>query len=151
MEDEGNANLTALQQRARQLEEQMQEALRQKDGVMAQAGEQAKAHRETVAQLEERIRQVDGESRANLNALQQRTRELEEQLQQVYQQRDQVMAQAGEQAQAHRETLAQVEQRIREIEAQGNANLNALEQRCAGSRRTVAAGGPASRKDHGAG
>jgi chromosome segregation ATPase len=129
MEGEGNANLTALQQRARQLEEQMQEALRQKDGVLAQAGELAQSHRETVAELEERIRQVDGENRGSLTALQQRTRELEEQLQQVYQQRDQVMAHAGEQAQMHKETLTQVEQRIREIEAQGNANLNALEQR----------------------
>jgi chromosome segregation ATPase len=129
MEGENESSLNTLQQRARQFEEQMKEAVRQKDGVLAQAGEVAQAHGENVAQLEERIRQVEGEGRANLNGLQQRTKELEEQLAQVYQQRDQVMAQAGEQAQAHRETLAQVELRIHEIETQGNANLNALEQR----------------------
>jgi phosphoglycolate phosphatase-like HAD superfamily hydrolase len=95
----------------------MREAVRQKDGVLAQAGEVAQAHRETVAQLEERLRQAE-EGHTNLNGLQQHTKELEEQLAQVYQQRDQVMAQAGEQAQTHRETMAQVEQHIREIESQ---------------------------------
>ena len=98
MDGEHETNLNALHQRTRQAEEQMREALRQKDEVMAQAGQQAQAHRELVAQLEERVRNADGENRGNLTALQQRTRELEEQLQQVYQQRDQVMAQAGEQA-----------------------------------------------------
>jgi chromosome segregation ATPase len=129
MEVENETSQNELHQRARQYEEQMREAVRQKDGVLAQAGEVAQAHRESVAQLEERIRQVEGEGRSNLNALQQHAKELEEQLQQVYQQRDQVMAQAGEQAQAHREKLAQVDQHIREIEAQGRDNLNALEQR----------------------
>lgn len=129
VEGENEAGLNTLQGRAHQFEEQMKEALRQKDEAMAQAGEQTQAHREIVAQLEERIRNVDGENRGNLTALQQRLRELEEQLQQVYQQRDQVMAQAGEQAQAHRETLAKVEQHIREIEAQNRANLSGLEQR----------------------
>ena len=127
--EEGHANLNGLQQRTRELEEQLAQVYLQRDQVMAQAGEQAQKHRETLAQVEQHIREIEAQSTANLHALEQRGRELEEQLEQAALHHERITAQAGEQAQAHRETVAQLEARIRQIEGESNANAGGLQHR----------------------
>jgi chromosome segregation ATPase len=129
METEGSAYLTTLEQRSKELEDQLQQASLQHDELLAQAGEQAQAHRITVEQLEQRLRDMEAESNGNLSALQQRSKELEEQLQQASLRNDEFATQAGEQTQAHRTAVEQLEQCIRDMEAEGIANLAALQQR----------------------
>jgi chromosome segregation ATPase len=129
MEAESNDNLSGLQQRSRELEEQLQQASQRNDELAAQAGEQEHAHRIAVEQLEQRIREMEAGGAANLSALQQRSRELEEQLQQESHRNNELVAHAGEQEQAHRIAVEQLEQRIREMEAGSDANFSALQQR----------------------
>ena len=123
------AKLAALEQRSKGLEDQLQQATLQNESMATQADEQARAHRTFVEQLEQRIREIDAESFANLSALEQHSRELEEQLRQAAQEREQVAAQAGEQAQTHRTTVEQLEQRIRDLEAGSFSNQAEIEQR----------------------
>ena len=129
MEAEGIANLTALRQRFNELEDQLQQASHRNNELAAHAGEQGQAHRIAVEQLEQRIREMEAESNANLSGLQQRSIELDEHLQQASQRNYELAAQAGEQEHAHRIAVEQLEQRIREMEAGGAANLSALQQR----------------------
>src|ERR1017187_1025639 len=129
MEAGSDANLSAVQQRSRELEEQLQQASLRNDEIAAHAGDQEQAHRIAVEQLEHRIREMEAGSDANLSGLQQRTRELEEQLQQASQRNDELAAHAGEQEQAHWIAIDQLEQRIREMEAGSNDNLSGLQQR----------------------
>jgi chromosome segregation ATPase len=129
MEAGSDANLSAVQQRSRELEEQLQQASLRNDEIAAHAGDQEQAHRIAVEQLEHRIREMEAGSDANLSGLQQRTRELEEQLQQASQRNDELAAYAGEREQAHRIAIDQLEQRIREMEAGSNDNLSGLQQR----------------------
>jgi chromosome segregation ATPase len=129
METEGSAYLTTIEQRSKELEDQLQQASLQHDELLAQAGEQAQAHRITVEQLEQRLRDMEAESNGNLSALQQRSKELEEQLQQASLRNDEFATQAGEQTQAHQTAVEQLEQCIRDMEAEGIANLAALQQR----------------------
>src|SRR5665213_1229387 len=129
MEAESNDNLSGLQQRSRELEEQLQKASHRNNELVAHAGEQGQAHRIAVEQLEQHIREMEAKSNDNLSGLQQHSRELEEQLQQESQRNDELAAQAGEQGQAHRTAVEQLEQHIREMEAGGDANLSALQQR----------------------
>jgi hypothetical protein len=82
-----------------------------------------------VEQLEQRIRDMEAESDVSLSALQQRSKELEDQLRQASLQNNQVTAQASEQAQAHLLAVEQLEQRIRDMEAESNASVSALQQR----------------------
>ena len=129
MEAGGTANLSALQQRSRELEEQLQQESHRNNELVAHAGEQEQAHRIAVEQLEQRIHEMEAGGTANLSALQQRSRELEEQLQQESHRNNELVAHAGEQEQAHRIAVEQLEQRIREMEAGSDANLSALQQR----------------------
>src|SRR5665213_204418 len=129
MEAGGAANLSALQQHSRELEEQLQQESQRNDELAEHAGELELAHRTAVEQLEQRIREMEAGGDANLSALQQRSRELEEQLQQESRRNNELVAHAGEQEQAHRVAVEQLEQRIREMEAGGDANLSALQQR----------------------
>jgi predicted TIM-barrel enzyme len=129
MEAGGAANLSALQQHSRELEEQLQQESHRNNELVALAGEQEQAHRIAVEQLEQRIHEMEAGGTANLSALQQRSRELEEQLQQESHRNNELVAHAGEQEQAHRIAVEQLEQRIREMEAGSDANLSALQQR----------------------
>ncbi|MGC1464044.1 MAG: hypothetical protein WA802_17725, partial [Terracidiphilus sp.] len=129
MEAEGNAGMTALHQRSKELEDQLQQAAIQHERVRVQAGEQADAHRMTVEQLEQRVREMEGASAASLTAVEQRSKELEDHLRQASLQNDQLTAQVGEQADAHRVTVEQLEQRVREMEGVSTASLTAVEQR----------------------
>src|ERR1035437_9333785 len=129
MEAGGAANLSALQQHSRELEEQLQQESHRNNELVAHAGEQEQAHRIAVEQLEQRIHEMEAGGTANLSALQQRSRELEEQLQQESHRNNELVANAGEQEQAHRIAVEQLEQRIREMEAGSDANLSALQQR----------------------
>ena len=129
MEAESSASLAALQRRTKELEDQLQQAVLQRDSISAQADEQAQASRAAVEQLEQRIRQMEAEGSAYLSALELRSKELEEQLRQASLQKDRVASQAGDQLQAYRATVEQLEQRLRQMEAEGGAYLSALELR----------------------
>ena len=128
MEAGNNANLDGLQQRARELEEQLQHASVRNEELTAQAGVQAQAHQSAVEQLEQRIREIEAGHNGNLDGLHQRARELEEQLQHASARNEELTAQAGEQAQAHQSTVEYLEQRIREMEGGSDATLAALHQ-----------------------
>ena len=129
MEAAGAASMAALEQRSKELEDQLQRAHALNEQVAAQAGEQAQAHRETVGQLEQRMREMEAGGAAAMAALQERSKELEEQLQRAHAQNEQASTQAGEQAQAHREAVERLEQSMREKEAAGAADLAALRER----------------------
>jgi chromosome segregation ATPase len=122
-----DANLSALQQRLKALDEQLQKAALWNNELTAQASEQAQAHRKAVEQLEQHIRDMEAQRDANLAALQRHSKELEEQLQQASLWNNELTAQASEQAQAHRKAVEQLEQHIRDMEAQRDANLAALQ------------------------
>jgi len=128
-ESESSANLAGLQRRVEELEEKLQVAALRHEDVAAQSGEQLRSYRNTVDQLEQRVREVQAEGIANLAVLARRSKELEEQLQQAAIQNDAMKAQAGEQAQAHRSTVDQFEERVRQLEAEGSASLPAAKQR----------------------
>jgi myosin heavy subunit len=129
METESNANLAALQQRARELVDQLHQASLRNDELTTQAGEHAKAYLVTVDQLEQRLNEMEAESNASLAAHQEHAKNLEGQLQQATLCSDQISAKAAEQAQAHSAAIEQYEQRIREAEAASAASLGALQQR----------------------
>jgi hypothetical protein len=129
MEGERQESVTAQEQRARELEEQLRQAALHHERISAQASEQAQAHGETVAQLEGHIHQMEGERHESLAALEQRAKDLEEQLERATIRNERVSAQASEQMQAYRMTVEKLEQRIRGMETEGNANLAALHQR----------------------
>jgi hypothetical protein len=129
METEGSAYLNTVEQRSKEFEDQLQQASLQHGELLAQAGEQERAHQAAVELFEERVREMEAEGIANLTALRQRFNELEDQLQQASHRNNELAAHAGEQGQAHRIAVEQLEQRIREMEAGGAANLSALQQR----------------------
>lgn len=129
METEGSDYLTTLEQRSKEIEDQLQQASLQHNELVTQAGKQELAHRTAVEQFEERTREMEAESIANLTALRQRFNELEDQLQQASLRNDELTAQASEQAKAHQLAVEQLEQRIREVEAGSDANLTGLQQR----------------------
>ena len=129
METEGSAYLTTVEQRLKEFEDQLQQASLQHEELLAQAGEQERAHQAAVELFEERVREMEAEGIANLTALRQRFNELEDQLQQASAKNDELTAHAGVQEQAHRIAAEQLEQRIREMEAESNDNLSGLRQR----------------------
>jgi chromosome segregation ATPase len=128
----GIANLAALQQRTKELEEDLERAALRNERITAQAGEQIQAYRVTIEQLEGRLRQNDAEGLANVAALQERSKELEERLHRASREVERVTAGAGEQAEAHGRFVEQMERRIREMEAEGSGKLIALQQRSRG-------------------
>jgi hypothetical protein len=123
------ASLSALQQRTTELEDQLQQATLRHDQVLEHAGRQSQDLRATIAQLEQRVREMETESNSSLNALQLRAKDLENQLRQSYLRHEQVATEANEQARAHQSAVEQFQQRIQELEAQGNQSATALEQR----------------------
>jgi len=129
MEAESNATLDAHQEHAKSLEEQLRQATLRGDQISAQAAEQAQLHLAAIDQYEQRIRETEAGSAASLAALHQRTQDLEDQVQQATLRHDQVLEHAGQQSQDLRATIAQLEQRVREMEAESNSNLNALQLR----------------------
>ena len=129
METEGSAYLTTVEQRSKEFEDQLQQASLQHEELLAQAGEQERAHQAAVELFEERVREMEAEGIANLTALRQRFNELEDQLQQASAKNDELTAHAGVQEQAHRIAAEQLEQRLREMEAESNDNLSGLRQR----------------------
>ncbi len=129
METEGSAYLTTVEQRSKEFEDQLQQASLQHEELLAQAGEQERAHQAAAELFEERVREMEAEGIANLTALRQRFNELEDQLQQSSVKNDELAAHAGEREQAHRIAVEQLEQRIREMEAGNNDNLTWLQQR----------------------
>jgi chromosome segregation ATPase len=129
METQGNADLTALQRRSKELEKQLEQATLHSEQMTAQIADQAQAHHLAVQQLEQRIHDLEAGSNANLTTLQQRTKELEDQLHQAYILNDDAKAQIADQAQAHQLAVQQLEQRIHDLEAGSNANLTTLQQR----------------------
>ena len=129
MEAEGNAFVSALERRLKELEEQLHQAFFHNDQLSAQAEEQAQGHRMAVDQLEQRMRSIEAESNANLGPLQQHTKDLEEQLQRAAIRHERVTLEAGEQVQAYRTTVDKLEQRLREMEAEGVSSIAAMQQR----------------------
>ena len=126
----GNAeSMGAIQQHAKDLEDQVQQLTLRHDHVVEQAGQQSQALNAANAQLGQRIREMEAESNSILNALQLRTKDLEGQLRQSYLRHEQVATQADEQARAHSSAVEQFHQRIQELEAERNQNASALEQR----------------------
>ena len=128
LDAESFANLAELEHRSRELEEQLHRASIRNEEVTAQAGERAQAHRSTIAQLEERIRDLEAESSTSLAALQQHARALEDQLQQAHLHHEELATQSAGQTQVHQQTVAQLEQRIRDLEAESSTGLAALQQ-----------------------
>jgi hypothetical protein len=120
--------LAAHQQRSKELEEQLQQASRRNEEAAALAVEQAQDHRITVEQFEQRIRSLEADNGSDLAVLQQRANELEEQLQQAIRRNEEITARAGEEADAHRTAVEQFEQRVRDMEAESNTSLSALQQ-----------------------
>jgi hypothetical protein len=104
MDDAHVANLSAVQQRSKELEDQLQQAELLKNEVTTKFSEEVQAHRATIEQLEQRIRDMEAGSYASQAALERRSKELEERLQQATLQHEQGAAQASEQVQAHRAT-----------------------------------------------
>lgn len=129
VEAQSDADLAALQQHSKTLEEQLRQASLKIEEVTAQSGEQAHAHRMAAEQSEQRVSDVEAASSASRTALQQRANELDEQLRQASLRNEEVAAQAGEQAHAHQIAVEQFEQRIHDLEATRNASLTALQQR----------------------
>jgi archaellum component FlaC len=107
----------------------LQQAALNHEGIVGQANEQARIHGETVAQLEDHIRQMEGGRDESRTALEQRAKDLEEQLERATIRHDQVTSQASEQIQAYRQTVERLEERMRAMEAEGNASQTALHQR----------------------
>jgi chromosome segregation ATPase len=126
-EAEDHANLTAVQERSRDLEGQLQQASLWGNKVTTMANEQAQTHRTLVEQLEQRIRDMEAEHIADLTSHQRQQKELEDRLHQTSMQHEQNAAQSSEQVQTHQATVAQLEQRIRQMEVEGQAYLSALE------------------------
>jgi hypothetical protein len=85
---------------------------------VAHAGEQEQAHRIAVEQLEQRIREMEAGSDANLSALQQRTRELEGQLQQATALIENEKSIARQEALERSVDTERLELRIRDLEAE---------------------------------
>ena len=134
MEAEGNAFVTALERRSKELEEQLHQAFFHNDQLTAHAEEQAKAHRAAVELLEQRMRGMEADSNAHATALQQRSKDLEEQLQRAAMRHERVASEAGEQIQAYRLTVDRLEQRMREMEAGGRCRN---ERRCNCTRKNL--------------
>lgn len=128
METDGVAAMSGLEARAKDLEQQLWQAHLDKDAAAAQTAEHAQAHQSAMAQLEERVRQLESEGAAGLADLQRRAQELEGLLQQAHHEKAALAAQAGEQLEAHRNTSEQLEQRLRELESESAAGLTALHQ-----------------------
>ena len=128
MEAEGNAFVTALERRSKELEEQLHQAFFHNDQLAAHAEDQAKAHGAAVELLEQRMRDIEVDSNAHAAMLQQRSSDLEEQLQRAAMRHERLTAEAGEQIQAYRITVDRLEQRMREMEAAGVSTMGALEQ-----------------------
>ena len=124
-----DADLSALQRRSKELEGLLQQASIQSKRLTEQAGEQAQAHRLAVEQLEQRMRQMETEGSAYLTTVELRSKEFEDQLQQASLQHEELLAQASEQVRAHQAVVELFEERVREMEAEGIANLTALRQR----------------------
>ena len=129
MELESVGNLTILQRRSKELENQLQQATVENEKITAHFNDEAQAHQEKVAQLEQRMRDMEAKSTANVAALQHRSKELEDQLQAASLENEKTTVQANEQARSHRTFVEQLEERIRQIEAEGNAYISALEHR----------------------
>lgn len=112
LEDEGqkkDANLTLVEERAKVLDDRLQQASLQNDVIKAQIGEQVEAHRLAAEQLEVRMRQMELESLGNLTVLQRRSKELENQLQQAIVENEKITAHFNDESQAHRQTVEQLE------------------------------------------
>ena len=129
MEAEGNAFVTALERRSKELEEQLHQAFFQNDQLASHGEEQAKAHRAAVELLEQRMRDVEADSNAYVASLQVRSKDLEEQLQRAAMRHERVTVEAGEQIQAYRLTVDKLEQRMREMEAAGGSAMAAAQER----------------------
>jgi hypothetical protein len=129
MELESLGNLTILQRRSKELENQLQQAIVENEKITAHFNDESQAHRQTVEQLEQRLREMEAEGSANAAALQQRSKELEDQLQTASLQNEKIAAEADEQARSHRSFVEQLEERIRQIETEGNAYISTLERR----------------------
>src|SRR5579859_6129387 len=114
MEAEHSSNLSELNARSKELEEQLQQAFLRNDKVMALANDQAQAHQKTVEQFEQQLRDIEGENNAKLIAVQRRAKELEEQTRQATAERDEAVSQADEKIKSHKDFAAQLEQRLHE-------------------------------------
>jgi DNA repair exonuclease SbcCD ATPase subunit len=128
LEVASESKLVAHQQHSKTLEEQLLQASLRNEEVTAQAGEQAHAHQIAIEQFELHIHELEAASSASLTVLQQRANDLEEQLQQAIRRNEEITARAGEQADAHRTAVEQFEQRVRDLEAESNTSLSALQQ-----------------------
>ncbi len=128
LQAESSAKLGAAQEHSRELEEQLQiESIRNQQAA-AGAAEQTRNHLTAVDQMEQRMRNLEAESSANLAALGQRARELEGHLRETTHRNVELTAQADKQEQAHRQTVEHLERRMRDMEAETNVNLAELEQ-----------------------
>jgi archaellum component FlaC len=118
MEGESNESRTALEQRAKDLEEQLERATIRHDQVTSQASEQIQAYRQTVERLEKRTHAMETEGNTNLAAFQQRTQELENQLRQATSEHENERSMA-QQAVLERSTgMEQLAARVRDLEAE---------------------------------
>ncbi len=126
--DVRNSGLKTLQALVNNLQEELQQASLRHQDVAAQAAGEAHAHQNAIDQFEQRRRDFEAESYANLAELEHRSKGLEDQLQQAHLRHQELIAQSNEQAQAHHQTVDQFEQRLRDLEAQGNTSLSALQQ-----------------------
>lgn len=130
MENERGVGLEALHHRAKELEEQLQLAHHEKEAASVLAGEQSQAHKSKVEQLEQRLREMEAENGAGLEALHHRVKELEEQLQQAQQSNESDKAHALQELMQRNVDKERLEQRIRDLESEkggGAAQVQSLE------------------------
>jgi myosin heavy subunit len=118
VEGDGAAKAAALQQRAKELEDELQQATARHEKIAAQADEQAQAHKMTVEQLEQRVRTMEAESGGNVTALRQRATELEDQLHQVTERHEKEKSIAHQESAGRIADIEQLTLEIRGLEAE---------------------------------
>jgi hypothetical protein len=132
LEAERPASLTPPEQRSKDLEERLHQASLENERLTTQAGEQLQAHRTFVEQLEQRIRDMEAESSANVAALAQRSKELEEQLHRATSLKENEGSSVNYEALEQRAKSERLEMQIRDLEAEklaGEFHLTTLQAR----------------------
>lgn len=118
--------MAALQERSKELEEQLQRAHAQNEQASTQAGEQVQAHRVAVERLEQSMREKEAAGAADLAALRERSKELEDQLQQTIARSESEKASARQEALELSAGAEQLGLRIRGLESEKDARESHL-------------------------
>ncbi len=125
-----DSSLAAFQQRYTELDDQLQQAsLRQKE-LTTQAGERTQAHHSAIAQLEQRLLDMEAEGYASRADFQRRSSEFEDQLQQATVLAENEKSSARQQLDDRNATIERLELQVRDLEAEidvRNSGLKTLQ------------------------